>query len=301
MEIRQLQTFRTVVEMGSFTQAALQLKYAQSTITAHIQMLEEELGGPLFDRLGRKMLLTEVGKELYPHAVEILEAFAKIKSIPIHRQEIKGELRIGASETLTVYRLGPLLAAYKKSFPNVKLSLINDTCSRMREMLHSGELDLAFVLEPIVKDPDLTVEVIRHEPIVFIGGVDCGIEKISMAHRERISRECIIFTEEYCSLRLFFEAYLKEREILPNNTLTFSSMEAIKQCVASGLGISLIPLVSTQSLLQENRVKRIACDDETLNFYAQLAYHKNKWISPAQEKFIEIASAYFVGGEEKNE
>ncbi len=301
MEVRQLQTFRTVVETGSFTMAAAQLKYAQSTITAHIQMLEEELGGPVFDRLGRRTVLTDIGRALYPHAVEILEAFEKIRCIPLERQAIRGKLHIGASETLTVYRLGPLLAAYTKRCPDVKLSLINNNCAKMREMLHLGELDMAFVLEPPVKDPDLAVHVSWEEPIVFIGGPDCSIESISSQQSERIGRQCIIFTEDHCSLRLVFENYLKQQAISPGHTLELSSMEAIKQCVASGLGISLMPLVSTQSWLNEKRLMQIQCDGAGLSLSVQLLSHKSKWISPAQRVFMEMVLAYCERGFETEE
>ena len=78
MEIRHLQTFVTIAELGSFTKAAEYLGYAQSTITSHIQILENELGEILFNRLGKKIILTNLGKELIPYAKQMLEVYKEI-------------------------------------------------------------------------------------------------------------------------------------------------------------------------------------------------------------------------------
>ncbi|MEH7275824.1 LysR family transcriptional regulator [Neobacillus vireti] len=96
MEIRHFVTFNKVIEMGSFTQAAEHLGYSQSTVTSHIQALEEYLGAPLFDRLGRKVKFTEIGKKLLPYTQEILDTYGKIESITSDEKDIRGTLKIAA-------------------------------------------------------------------------------------------------------------------------------------------------------------------------------------------------------------
>jgi DNA-binding transcriptional LysR family regulator len=120
IDIRNLITFRSIVQHNSFTKAALELQYSQSTITSHIKMLEEELGTPIFDRFGKKFVLNDVGKQLYIHTLELLEEYEKIRNLPHNNGEIKGELKIGASETVTIYRLEPILKKFKTTYPNVK-------------------------------------------------------------------------------------------------------------------------------------------------------------------------------------
>ncbi len=273
-----------MVEQNSFTKAAQVLQYSQATITSHIQQLEDEIGMPLFDRLGKKIQLTSVGHELYGYVLELLSSYEKIRHISSDEHTVRGELRIGASETMTVFKLAPVLAAYKNRYPEVTVSLLNDNCIPLRERLHTGELDIAITLEPVVDDPQLSTEVCSEERLVFVGGNQLAIRSI-----EEADGECIIFSEKNCSLRRFFEQVLVEKGIRTQNHLEFTSMEAMKQCVASGLGISLMPYISVEALLQDGRMKIIeSADDEHLMFFAQISYHKNKWLSKAHQKFIEM-------------
>ncbi len=273
--------------MNSFTKAAQALQYSQATITSHIQQLEDEIGMPLFDRLGKKIQLTSVGHEMYPYVVELLSSYSKIKHLSSDDQTLKGELRIGASETITVYRLASVLSQFKRMYPEVTVSLINDNCLPLRERLHAGELDIAITLEPKVLDPQLSVEICSDEPLVFVEGFTHSAKTLKEA-----SGECIIFSEKNCSLRRFFESLLIEQGISTSNHLEFTSMEAMKQCVANGLGISLMPYISVKALLQEQKMKVIEFPDKDLMFYAQISYHKNKWLSKAHKKFIEMVLAH---------
>jgi DNA-binding transcriptional LysR family regulator len=283
IEIRQLQSFKTVAELNSFTKAAQTLQYSQASITAHIQQLEDEIGSPLFDRLGKHIQLTVMGKELYLYVVELLTVYSKIKHISSNDKTMKGEIRIGASESMTVYKLGPVISKYKKDYPEVTFSLINDNCLPLRDRLHSGELDIAITLEPKVNDPQLTTEIWSEEPLVFVGERNHSVKTI-----EEADGECIIFSANNCVLRHFFEGFLVENGISTYNHLEFSSMEAMKQCVVSGLGISLMPYISVESLLREEKMKIIETSGENPMFYAQISYHKNKWLSKAHKKFLEM-------------
>ncbi|MFD2445288.1 LysR family transcriptional regulator [Bacillus sp. CGMCC 1.16607] len=283
MEIRQLQSFKAVVELNSFTKAAHTLQYSQASITSHIQQLEDELGFSLFDRLGKQIQLTKMGKDLYQYSVELLTVYSKIKHISSDDHTMKGEIRVGAAETLTVYKLGSVISKYKKAYPEVTFSLINDHCSLLRERLHSGELDMAITLEPKVNDPHLITEIWSEEPLVFVGDSNHSVKSI-----EEADGECFIFSANNCELRQFFEGYLIANGINTYSHLEFTSMEAIKQCVVSGLGISLMPYISIEALLRDEKMKVIVSSDENPMFYAQISYHKNKWLSKAHEKFIEM-------------
>jgi DNA-binding transcriptional LysR family regulator len=283
IEIRQLQSFKTVAELNSFTKAAHKLQYSQASITAHIQQLEDEIGFPLFDRLGKQIQLTEMGKKLYQYVIELLTVYSKIQHISPNDQTMKGEIRIGASETMTVYKLASIISRYKKDYPEVTVSLINDNCNPLREKLHTGELDIAITLEPKVNDPQLTTEIWSEEPLVFVGERNHSVKRI-----EQVDGECIIFSAQNCVLRQFFEGYLVDNGINTYNHLEFSSMEAMKQCVVSGLGISLMPYISVEEMLREKKMKVIESSCENPMFYAQVSYHKNKWLSKAHKKFIEM-------------
>lgn len=272
-----------MVELNGFTKAAHALQYSQASITSHIQQLEDEIGAPLFDRLGKQIQLTAMGRELYAHVTELLTAYSKIKHLSSDGAELKGELRIGAAETMTVHKLGPVLSRFRKDYPGVTFSLVNKNCHVMREKLHSGELDIAITMEPKIEDPQLVTEVCAEVPLVFVGESGHTLGSI-----EEAEGQCLIFSEKDCSLRRFFERNMAERGIPTANHLEFTSMETMKQCVVSGLGISLMPYPAVESLLRENRMKLIPAAGEQPVFYGQISYHKNKWLSKAHRRFIEM-------------
>ena len=217
MEIRHFVTFRKVIEMGSFTQAAEHLGYTQSTVTSHIQALEEHLGAPLFDRMGRKVSLTDIGNKLLPYTQEILDTYGKIEGITSDEEELRGELKIAAPESLTVYRLEPILREFRKKFPQVSIRLTNATCGDNKKAILNGNADIAFVMLPQMQDSDLIVHPLLDEPIVLVGSPDCSLNIVDKRYENQKISECLITNEKECSYRRIFEEYLQEQRIAPSS------------------------------------------------------------------------------------
>lgn len=288
MEIRHLQTFIAIVESGGFTKAAENLGYAQSTITAHIQILENELGEVLFDRLGKKIVLTNVGRELVPHARQMLDIYKEIKNITNDQNAVSGDLTIGAGESLSVYRLGEILKEYKKSFPHVNIILKNSICSDLRARLYTGEFDLVFTIEPEVVDKDLVVNTLKEERMVIIGGPNADLGFFNTNIENQLASENIIFSEKGCSLRISFEDYLKKKKIKYTNPLEFSSIEVIKKCVMNGIGISALPFYVVHKEINDQSFKMLELQEPFDKYSTQFIFHKNKKISTAMSKLIEI-------------
>lgn len=290
MEIRQLTTFIAIVELGGFTKAAEQMGYAQSTVTSHIQLLEAELGKPLFDRLGKKLVLTAAGRDLLPRARQMLAIHREIMNIAADEGEVSGDLVLGAGESLSIYRLGETLKEFKKSCPRVNIILKNSICTDLRSKLHTGELDISLTIEPSIEDPDLIVRSLKREPMVFIGSPEADMDFLALGSSVPMASDSIIFSEKGCSFRIAFESYLRQRSIRHMNPLEFSSIEASKKCVMNGLGISLLPRYAVSSELKEGTLKALEAPEQLGIFATQLAYHKNKSISQPMSKFMEIAA-----------
>lgn len=125
MEYKQLISFVTVAKLGSFTKTAEKLSYAQSTVSAHIQSLEEELSTVLFERLGRRVSLTREGKKLLFYAEQIIKLNDEAREIILGSASPRGTITIGSPESLCVYRLPHLLQEYRKLYPKVELILKN--------------------------------------------------------------------------------------------------------------------------------------------------------------------------------
>jgi len=284
VEIRHFITFKTIVELGSFTRASEHLGYAQSSITSHIQALESNLGSQLFDRVGKKVSLTDTGNQLLKYTNELLNTYEKIEHMKYERNSPSGTIKIGAPETLLIYRLNSIFKQYKKEFPQVKIIIKDVPSAKLREALHRGELDLAFILDSKISDPDLIVEELIEEKMCLVFPPDYSIDDKDFI----LENLAAFFTEKGCSYRYIFEDYLQSNGISTENVMETWSIETIKKCVMNGIAISFLPLITIIDDLKDNNISISLLELEHKEMISQVTYHKNKWISPALKKFIEL-------------
>ncbi|MEF3327898.1 MULTISPECIES: LysR family transcriptional regulator [Oceanobacillus] len=278
MELRHLITFKTIVEKGGFKRAAEYLDYSQSSVTVHVKELEKELKKPLFDRIGRKVFLTNYGTQFHPYAVKIVDLYNEAAETMNMNDAPKGSLVIGVTEIFSQYRIPSILMEYKKRYPDVSLSLRSLENKEISAALKNGQIDMAFVLERNDWfDKELTIEKIKDESIVLVRPV-CPED----------SENTILSTEESCSYKSMLEAYIQEEQIEAKNTLNFSSLEAIKQCVLSGLGFSILPYFAVEKELAS---EQILGEFISLNHTGNATFivnHKNKQLSPAMQAMISL-------------
>lgn len=123
MDLRRFITLKTVVEEGSFIRASRKLCCTQSTVTFHIQQLEQEFSIQLFEKIGRRMILTNAGKNIMPHVYELSRVIDGIKQAAQHDAEPTGDLRVATGETLLAYKMPDILKRFKERAPKVRLSL----------------------------------------------------------------------------------------------------------------------------------------------------------------------------------
>lgn len=288
MDIRHLITFNKICELGSFTKTAEALGYTQSTITSHIQELESHLGIAVFDRIGKNITLTNAGKELLKYSTELLSIYEKIEDIPKNIDNINGTLKIVAPESLTIYGLEPILKKYRNKFPMVTISLMNSKYSNIRDMLLNGEADIGFFLMPEYTNPDLIIHKLIEEPLLLVTAPDKKYKDIKDIIHDNILSECVIYTERNCSYRTIMEEYLSRNIITPLSTMELSSVEAIKRCVMSGMGIALLPSMAVKTEIHEKKLTVVNHNLQLEPIYSQLAYHKNKTITFALKNFLEV-------------
>ncbi|MDR4938272.1 LysR family transcriptional regulator [Rossellomorea marisflavi] len=282
MELRQLVTFKTIVEKEGFRKAAEELGYAQSSVTTHIKELEAELNQPLFDRLGKRVILTTFGKQFYPYAMKMLNLYTEIIERAHMNHEPIGELTLGASEALTTCRLPQLLFEYKKLYPHVDLSIKSIDHLNVESELQRGIIDLALVLEKNTwSAKDLYIEKIKEEPMVLL-----------TPSKDKGTSKTVLYTERTCAYKSIFDEYIQDNHIDVEGSVDFASVETIKQCVICGLGTSMLPYFTVRKELESCLFNGKILTKEPYTVSTFAAYHKDKWVSPAMESMISLIHFY---------
>ncbi|NRG47461.1 LysR family transcriptional regulator [Bacillus sp. CRN 9] len=274
MELRHLVTFKTIVEKSGFNKAAEYLGYSQSSITTHVKELEKELGWPLFDRLGKKVVLTHLGEQFLPYAIQIIELYHQSLNID---KEPQGDLTIGISESLTICRVPLLLLEFKHKYPKVSLHVKSLENYDVTKSLQSGEIDLTLILEKENwMQKELNIQELVREKMVLI------------SPNEVNAFDTALYSDLRCSYKSVFDEYISLNQLDIKESLEFQSIEAIKHCVKNGLGVSLVPFFSVKEELRNGIFKGEIASNVQYSISTYLAYHKDKWLSPSINAMIEL-------------
>ncbi len=170
MEFRQLKTFRAVSDNLSFTKTAAKLFMAQSSVSAQIKALEKELEVKLFDRIGRRVLITDAGLKLYEYARRIEEMTDEIQSEVQEPGNYRGTLTIRVPETIATVYIPEIVDRFHQLNPNVRLTFINCSDLRLREELNSGRIDLAFLMTDSINFKEVNVQMLKTEKLILVSG-----------------------------------------------------------------------------------------------------------------------------------
>lgn len=292
MDFRQLNTFLTIGKLQSFTAAANELGYAQSTITTQIKTLEDELGVKLFDRIGKNISLTHEGRKLLPYAKQMIKLSSDIKNVIFHEEKPSGTLTIGAAESLCVIRLPEILKEYRRLYPDVEVSLKFGSCADFRHFLKDSIIDVAFSLGRKIESDDFISEIEIDEPMLLLAYPGHPLIGKESVFPSDIEDEPLILTETGCSYRAAFENILSEYNVKSNLVLETGSVQAIKQFTMSGLGITLLPKVSVEEEVKSGKLIPLNWKGPDFGVISQVIYHKDKWISPALSAFLKLAKDF---------
>ncbi|MDO5346823.1 MAG: LysR family transcriptional regulator [Lachnospiraceae bacterium] len=289
MELKYLQTFRTIVDEGGFRKAAEKLNYTQSTITFQIGQLEQELSASLFEKIGRKMVLTKAGERLIPYVDEILQSVDKLRFFEEDLSECQGNLHIGIGESLLCYRLSPILKEFHQRAPKARLFLRSMNCYEIRNELLNGTLDLGvFYADVAGFGSNLTVHPLGSYPMKLVASPETKKLYPDFTTPDRAIPVPFIINEPNCIFREIFEQYLREKSILLDHTIELWSIPTIKNLVKSDVGVSFLPAFTVQAELGTGELEEIATEITDKTITAVCAHHKNKWISPLMQLFIEL-------------
>lgn len=289
MEIKQLKTFSTIAKTGNFSHASDLLGYAQPTVTMHIKQLEDELHVRLFERLGHKVKLTHDGDRLLYYAENILKLSAEAAAAFSERVDEAGKISIGANESFSVVRLPLILKDFVQKYPNADVSLKFGSVKAIHEALQSNEVDIAFLLTRKVNFPDLILETLIEEPVAAVAAPEHPFASKAAVKITDFENQDLIITQENCTYRALIEDLIATNNVHPKSIMGTNNIHAIKQLVMSGLGVAVLPRVSVEYEIAQNLMTEIPWKEAPLPVYTQIAYHKDKWLSPTLIKFLEQA------------
>ena len=287
MEIRQLRTFRTVAQLLSFNRAADHLHYAQSSISAQIQALEADLDVQLFDRLGRRITLTEAGARLLEYADKILELAEETRAEVAEARKPQGTLTIRIPESFGVYRLSPIIKKFRSHFPNVGLRFHTCAHEGLQKDLRKGITDLAFLLAESFQAGDLGVEAVGFESIVMVAHPDAPLAAKKSVQTRDLEGETMLLSKVDCSYRRMLQQMVAGEKVSLDTRLEFNSVAVLKQCVMEGVGITVLPEVAVEKEIKSGMLKLVPWVDNEFEVAVLMIWYKERWLSPTLLAFMD--------------
>ncbi|TDE23624.1 LysR family transcriptional regulator [Vibrio owensii] len=285
MNLKRFLTFKTIVEEGSFLKASQKLYCTQSTVTFQIKQLEQDLSLQLFEKIGRKMVLTQAGEKILPYVYELARVMENIEGTAQQESsEPTGELKVLIAETQLAYKMASVLKEFRIRAPKVRLSLQSQNCYKIRDELIADKADLG-VFYRVGNDDALKVHEFEQEPLVLVASP--LLTGLDLQKREQHIDLGFISNGPKCLFRQTFESIIQERNISIDNMIELSSINTIKNCVESNIGISYLPRFTVEKELQEGSLQELAFTDAPQMIKPLCGYHAGKCVTPAMEVFID--------------
>jgi LysR family transcriptional regulator, low CO2-responsive transcriptional regulator len=282
--LRQMKVFQIVAEQLNYTRAARVLHLSQPAVSMQVKQLEESVGLSLFEHTGKKIQLTEAGREIYQYARTIFQTFEEMEEVIAAMKGLgTGQLNIAVASTVN-YFAPRLLAAFSRSYPGIDLHLDVTNRQRLMDLLKANEIDIVLMGLP-PEDIELEYEPFMENPLVVIAPPGHALEGVLNIPVERLAEEVFIMREEGSGTRLAMERFFAEQDIAFSAGMQMTRNEAIKQAVRAGMGLGL---VSTHTIELEVETKRLIVLDVEgfpLQRHWYMVYRKGKRLSPAAKAF----------------
>ena len=280
MDSKHLITFITVARLLHFGETARTLNYSQSTISEHIHSLESYLNVKLFERIGRKVFLTDRGKIFLPFAERMVREAEAARQAFREDVVFAGSIVVGAAETLCAFWLPPLLKRYRTLYPQVQVNLKVGNCIDFPQWLQQNSIDVAFGLQDEAGQPQLRQKSLFSGKTVLVAAPQHELATGKTRSVQQLNGQTFLLPEGYCGYPVDLKHLLEKERIEANTILEFGSLESIKQCVKYELGISLLPEIVVQEELQRGELAVLPVAGLDIPIQAQMLFHRDKWMSP---------------------
>ncbi len=288
MEIKNLESFRMVAELRSFTRAAETLGFTQSTISFQIRQLEEELGVPLFERNNRTVTLTNEGRRLLPIAHDILRLSAEAIHIGGERDTPEGLVRLGIAESLAGWQMREKFARFHERYPLIHLQLITGSTVDTFLRLQRNEVDLVYTLDRKTSDSRYTVALEAAVNMHFVARFDHPLAQRRRITAAELLETDLLLTEKDMSYRALLDEALSVHGSESEPIMEAGDTHLICELLRQGVGVSCLPDFVVEEDIRQGTLTVLDVPDIRLSVWRQLLYNKNKWVSPEMQCVISL-------------
>lgn len=287
MELKNLESFIQVAELGSFTKAAKRLGYTQSTVSFQIRQLEEELGVPLFERIHHTVKLTAKGRSVQRLAHEMLQAAEDMKRTAGESRCLKGTIRAAMAASLCTQLFCHDFTSFRQRYPDISLTVTTGTTEEMFRMLNQNEVDLVYTLDNHIYDRNYVTASEEEVSVHFVVSSESPLAVRKQVSAEELISCPAILTEKNVSYRKILDEYLASHslELLPY--LEIGDTSLICSMVEAGMGISFLPDFVTEASVRAGRMIRFSVPEISVCIWKQMLYHREKWVSPEMQAVME--------------
>jgi len=288
MNTKYLVTLVTIIETGSFQKAATKLNYTPSTVTSQIRQLEDELSIKLFEKVGRRMELTQAGRDIFPYVESILQNVEQISNYRKDVSEMTGTLRLIAPDSIFIYIMQPIIQAILHEAPHIRLVINSVPSEEVNQAIINGAADIGIDCDKGYFPDSVMHRVSKPFQACLIGSPfmnPTDLDFVSPHQRKPFSMIC---NEPYANYQREIEKYFDERDIVLNPHMKLQSIEAVKRSVMNNLGIAYVPQFAIQEELKSGALLQLKTELDDKSFPAVCVYHRNKWVSPQIELAFKI-------------
>ena len=289
MEIRQLQTFVQAAQLESFSKTAEMLGYSQSAITVQMRLLETELNTRLFDRMGKRVVLTPQGREFLKSANKILYEVNKASKSMNEERELTNPLHVGTIESLCTAKFPRILSEFHSLHPRVNLQITIDSPEKLIRMMEHNELDLIYILDTPRWDENWVKVMELAEPVVFVASAASKFAGKDRLVLDDILQEPFFLTEKHANYRQALDQQLALRRQSISPVLEISHTAFIIRMLELNQGLSFLPYFAVEQDIYKHRIITLDVKDIHISMYRQIFYHKNKFRTREMEEFIRLA------------
>ena len=293
VELRQLRYFVEVAEREHISEAAEHLHVAQSAISRQIANLEEELGAPLFERVGRNVKLTPIGKTFLEHSITALKAidFAA-KQVEEYLDPAKGTIKVGFPTSLASYVLPTVISAFKKEYPDVSFHLRQGSYKYLIEAVKNRELNLALLGPLPPKDESINTTVLFSESIHALLPATHPLAKRDSINLIDLKEDnFVLFPEGYILQKVAVDA-CRSAGFVPTITSEGEDMDALKGLVAAGIGVTLLPESSLYDSTPRMTVK-MPISTPSIRRTVGIIAPTTRELAPSEQVFVDFVSKFY--------